>query len=87
MIKSLILFNMLFNTCASDLKNSVCSFITENDIWSQFKEFQYKFAKEYTTQEIVEQRFKIFSSNLCVIILHNSKHTNYFTRELINFLI
>lgn len=85
MIKSLILFNMLFNTCASDLKNSVCSFITENDIWSQFKEFQYKFAKEYTTQEIVEQRFKIFSSNLCDIILHNSNHTNSFTKGINQF--
>lgn len=81
------IFTILANLC-------VCSaiyhgrrqlFPSQDDMWSEFKEFIQKFNKKYESVQEFEQRFEIFRSNLRSIILHNSDSSQNFTMGLNGF--
>jgi C1A family cysteine protease len=64
---------------------SMTSFVDESDEWKQFSNFQERFSKRYESLQELENRFKIFRSNLKNIILHNLDYTQNFTMGINQF--
>jgi C1A family cysteine protease len=54
-------------------------FPSQDDMWSEFKNFMQKFSKNYETANELQSRFEIFRTNLRTIILHNTDTTQNFT--------
>ena len=93
-MKIFLFLSFLFATVGENLrrtyksKNDILSIYTysieeddysiEEKEWKQFNYFQMKFTKEYNTLHELENRFKIFRTNLHNIIQHNSNATNTF---------
>ena len=83
MFKSLFfLTSLLVSTTANE---NLRGFLDETDEWSQFKKFQGRFNKFYSTIEELETRFDIFRSNLRDIILHNLDRSQNFTMGINQF--
>ena len=59
--------------------------INDSNEWKQFSNFQERFSKRYDTLEELENRFKVFTSNLRNIVLHNLDHTQNFTMGINQF--
>lgn len=66
-------------------KRELTTFLTEDDEWKQFSNFQERFSKRYESMQEMETRFQIFRSNLRNINLHNLDHTQNFTMGINQF--
>lgn len=64
---------------------ALTAFLDEGDEWKQFTNFQDRFSKKYETITELEERFKVFRSNLREIIIHNLDHTQNFTMGVNQF--
>lgn len=82
-----LLFAAFLNICNADSlrKRVLTTFITDNDEWKQFSNFQEIFSKKYENIQELESRFQIFRSNIHDIILHNLDHTQNFTMGINQF--
>jgi C1A family cysteine protease len=61
------------------------NFLSDNDEWKQFSNFQDKFAKKYENINELETRFEIFRTNLRNIIIHNMDRSQNFTMGVNQF--
>jgi len=65
--------------------NVMNNFLSDNDEWKQFSNFQDKFVKKYDNIDQLETRFQIFRTNLRNIIIHNMDHSQNFTMGINQF--
>jgi C1A family cysteine protease len=72
------------NLCACGAVNHMRRrlFPSQDDLWSEFKEFIQKYNKNYETALELEQRFDIFRTNYRTIVLHNTDTSQNFTMGL-----
>lgn len=61
------------------------NFLSDNDEWKQFSNFQDKFVKKYENIKELETRFEIFRTNLRNIIIHNMDRSQNFTMGVNQF--
>jgi C1A family cysteine protease len=61
------------------------NFLSENDEWKQFSNFQEKFTKKYGSITELENRFQIFRTNLRNIVIHNLDRSQNFTMGVNQF--
>lgn len=61
------------------------NFLSDNDEWKQFSNFQEKFVKKYENIDQLETRFEIFRTNLRNIIIHNMDRSQNFTMGVNQF--
>jgi C1A family cysteine protease len=87
MYKSLLLLVTFFGVSSSLLRGSKypCHFVTDNNEWVQFTNFQQKFNKKYDSLEDMENHFNVFRSNLKDIIIHNLNQTHTYTMGINQF--
>jgi C1A family cysteine protease len=87
MFKFFLLLAAFFNICGADSlrKRELTSFLSDNDEWKQFSNFQERFSKRYENIQELETRFQIFRSNLRNIILHNLDYRQNFTMGINQF--
>lgn len=65
--------------------NGMSNFLSDNDEWKQFSNFQEKFVKKYENINELETRFEVFRANLRNIIIHNMDHSQNFTMGVNQF--
>ena len=65
--------------------NVMNNFLSDNDEWKEFSNFQDKFVKKYENINEFETRFQIFRTNLRNIITHNMDHSQNFTMGVNQF--
>ena len=65
--------------------NGMTNFLSDNDEWKQFSNFQEKFVKKYENINELETRFEVFRANLRNIIIHNMDHSQNFTMGVNQF--
>ena len=88
MFKLLLLLSSFLSVLSGDFnlrKRELTTFLTDNDEWKHFSNFQERFSKRYENVQELEARFQIFRSNLRNIILHNLDHTQNFTMGINQF--
>jgi C1A family cysteine protease len=87
MFKFFLLLAAFFKICGADSlrKRELTSFLSDNDEWKQFSNFQERFSKRYENIQELETRFQIFRSNLRNIILHNLDYRQNFTMGITQF--
>jgi len=60
-------------------------FPSQDDMWTEFKEFIRKYGRNYGTADELQTRFDIFRSNLHTIIMHNLDTSQNFTMGINGF--
>lgn len=88
MFKLLLLLSSFLSVFSADFnlrKRELTAFLTDNDEWIHFSNFQERFSKRYENIQELETRFQIFRTNLRNIILHNLDHTQNFTMGINQF--
>jgi C1A family cysteine protease len=81
-----LLASFLYVASSQGLRgNDMSNFLSENDEWKQFSNFQEKFAKKYGSITELENRFQIFRTNLRNIVIHNLDRSQNFTMGVNQF--
>jgi len=82
-----VIFAIIANLCACGAAPHMRRqlFPSQDDMWTEFKDFIQKYSKKYETAQELEQRFEIFRTNLRSIILHNSDSSQNFSMALNGF--
>ena len=87
MFKVLLLFSFFCMGWSSkmNLRGEIQPMSNQTDEWSRFSNFKEVFTKNYDTYDEMILRFKIFSSNVRVMIEHNNDKTQTFTMGINQF--
>lgn len=87
MFKLLFVIASFFTATSSQSlrREEFTTFLSDEDEWRQFSDFQDRFSKTYHSLEEAESRFQIFRENLRNIILHNLDHRQNFTMGINQF--
>ena len=81
-----LLASFLYVASSQGLRgNDMSNFLSENDEWKQFSNFQEKFTKKYGSINELENRFQIFRTNLRNIVIHNLDRSQNFTMGVNQF--
>jgi C1A family cysteine protease len=81
-----LLASFLYVASSQGLRgNDMSNFLSENDEWKQFSNFQEKFTKKYGSITELENRFQIFRTNLRNIVIHNLDRSQNFTMGVNQF--
>ena len=81
----LCLYSVLYASSVNLRTRELSDYLTTENEWNQFTNFQNNFGKKYANLEEFEFRFQVFRENLRNIVVHNLDNTQNFTMSVNQF--